>query len=601
MKIQQKRVLAFVLMLWFALPLYADRSWSQSEIDDLTETLITNASDFWLTSGTIEAYHVEYHGPQTTDEDWVQTRIEENIKEYLAKEEKAQLTEERQEAFVAAMPFNTRYLWLNEYSQVTQEDIVIHKGRYRYRIEVLQREDSMAPSGDLLDNEETDEFKVGANRKRDFYWDGLSSTHCFNSVANAIIEDREVAPDMVVTPLVAGFLSWSQGDLSTDSLENSAIKVLETSLDDRTVVELTLVQNEGDFVYSMVLDPALDYAPLSWQCTRSYGLELVDCNDYVQAGDRWVPTRIYTERQDQTGRLLNSHRWTFNVSDVPPVSSQFQAKIPVNTHVMRINPVSSGPLYYYYNPMTDSDLLLAERLAVIQESELVILNCASTQLHYAANSLGVSLDWDQAASLVNSEGLSSMKDMAELAENLGLNAQAVNLTWEQMEDLSGVQAILYRPELGHFVLLDQVTSSQAWIIDLSSNTFYRPLGKEVFASQETFAVLLLSQEVALSSEFSGLLTSEEQSSLLGGSDQSGCSVEEQGWGYEYCISIEGLCYGNYVQYYPYTQCEDIPDCTEELYIKKSQSSCFGSSPWCSIGEPQITTVWACDGEYKSGE
>ncbi len=575
--------------------LYADRQLTQAEIDSLLSQLVENTSDGWITSGSVKAKHVEYQAPKTTDVDWVESRIKEEIAAYLALDDKPQLTEETQKDFLEAIPFNVRHVWLNEYTQVTQEEVAIRGGRYHYQIEIIEREDSIIPTGTLVDNIQTNHVRLPESRLRSFYWDGQAYTRYYHDVANAVIEDQDMAPELALAPLLAGFISWGQGDLSLVDLQSAKILAQETSSEGQTVVDLTLALDSG-VTYTMTLDPALDYAPLEWQGIQLNWMDRSVCSDYVQVGERWVPTTIYIEHQDLEGRLLNSHRWALSVSAVTPVSSRFQAQLATNTHVMRTNPQSTGPLYYYHNVTVDPEMLLAERLAVVNENESLLQNCASVHLRYAIEQLGKTLDWTEATDLVASDGLTSLLDMTKIAQGLGINARAVILTWEEMEALEGVQAILYRPGKGHFVLLDYVNTTEAWVIDLTSNTFYRPLKKAHFGNQDEFIVLLLSNDQALEINEQAELSLDVQASILGGEGYDGCTIPNQiSMNPQQCIEVNMVCSGKEIQYFWYYQCEDVPDCYESPYLIREWLLC--PSDCKSWGTVYPVVWWACDGEY----
>ncbi len=601
MKTAQAALVCTYIMTSLTPVVYADRQLDQKETLALLDLLIAHSQDRWLTSGTIKVEHTVYHPPQTTDLDWVADRIEQETKDYLARQDKPQLTAEGQQNYLDAIPFNVRYKYLNEYTQVDQREVQVNEGRYHYHISVLKREDSIVPTGDLLYNDETNDFKLANSQERDFYWDGQSYTQCYNSIANAIISDQGDTPNLALAPLTVGLLAWGRGYLSRDNLENADIDALETIQGDQTVIHLTIMQGSEVAIF-MVLDPTKDYAPLEHQMILPNLVNRAELSGYVQAGGRWIPTEIDTEQQDPSGRLLESHHWYLTIHDVAPVSSNFLAKIPVNTHVMRLNSQSPTALYYYSNPLVDTDRLLAERLEVLNDHNS-LHNCATVQFRYAAERLGRSLSMADASSLVASDGMTSFLDMARMAEQVGLQARAVSLSWEDLQSLTDdVQGILSIPGRHHFVLLDHVSPTEAWFVDLSSNTFYRPLNKVILKDQVKFNVLLLSNE-SIRSDLGDTLALDDQADIRGGIEGEYCTLQIQEHSRTTCDQFVNCADHDYIVYYEYWRCEAVPTfmCQEVPYIDRVVAPCYipagEISCYLDINNIEAVPVWACDGEY----
>ncbi|MEJ2703151.1 MAG: hypothetical protein P8Z79_11980, partial [Sedimentisphaerales bacterium] len=159
-------VLATLFLLMLAPVGLADRQLDRAEILDIFKTLTSRPMTTWVDAGTIKAAHEEYRAPQTTDENQINSRIQQAIQEYQSSNNKQELTPALQKMKLDAIPFNVRHELSNEYTMNSAVLVEYDGNRFNWEINVTSRKDSVTPGASLSGNFMTNDFNMRWNGKR---------------------------------------------------------------------------------------------------------------------------------------------------------------------------------------------------------------------------------------------------------------------------------------------------------------------------------------------------------------------------------------------------------------------------------------------------
>lgn len=486
--------LILALVLSITVSSQAQRVLDEDETLDILKELTRRGRTTWISAGVIEASHEAYVAPTTTDEDAIERQIQQEIKSFEANPDEILCSEELQASYLEAIPFNVRYRLANE-STTSSSEVVKYDGeRFYWKISINSRNDSVYPTGDLADNYMTEAFDLTWNEQRIYAWDGATYTIYSVSGQYATVDADNRYPRAVNGPLTAGFVNWGQGGLGYDQLAKAELSAIEVDRNGMTQTQLTVLDSDGTSK-EFFLAPSMDYAVTSCTLFRSDDTATtIYCDGYEEIGDRWVPSSILIEKRDAISeRLLRSDKWEITVVDSSsPKSDAFTIDLYDNTAVEYCSAVHEKTSLYHYANATDTDAMLTEHLTYAARKGKQKQNCATAALKYAASRLGASVSDDKLAALVNPRGQTSLYDLKQCAEELGLYCVPFKADLSTLASLPECQALIVQPGNEHLMVIDRVDSERAWIVDLTHKNFYRPQDIDSIGPDST--IMLLSGE-----------------------------------------------------------------------------------------------------------
>jgi len=586
------------LILCLATVASAQRALEKTEALEILEGLAGRGVTTWLPAGTIKATHQEYRAAKTTDQAKVNAAIEQEVQEYQSTTDKTERTAQMQNLRLDAIPFNVRYELANEYNMNSSATVKYDGNRFYWRIDVASRSDSVTPGPELQGNYMLDRFDVSRNGQRVFLWDGQEYALHSISANHAIIDAANRLPRRISGPLTAGIIPWGQGVLSSERLSNADIAAAEVIRDGITQIEMTLEQANGSSI-ACVLDPARDYAVNSLTVVGLNNVQSQYYSGYRQVAGHWVPTTILIEQHDLlTGRLLRSDKWDLTTVDGSvPGPEQFDTDYRADTVIEYHSTLSTKASVYHYSNATDTNRLLAEHLTYAATKSRRQQNCATAAVKHAAAQLGKSVPDNTLASLVDSDGQTTMEQLSRFAKDLGLHCRAVHTDLATLQDLPGCQAILHIPGKNHYVVLDRVDERDAWIVDLSNPTFYYRKDKDSLPLDWSEGTALLLSARPIAGSF-GEIDRGVLSTLSAGDGWS-CTDLLQEENQVPCFTSDYDCWGSFKWYYERWGCEAAPtgSCTYMGLARVAKDECFWDvlrGACNSDGTWEVTYMDACD-------
>ncbi|GAI38229.1 unnamed protein product, partial [marine sediment metagenome] len=256
-----------------------------------------------------------------------------------------------------------------------------------------------------------------------------------------------------------------------------------------------------------VMDPQKDYAVISCSI-NGQGNSVVSrqYSDYQLISGNWVPTIILMERYEaDSNKLLAYDLWNITTIDVNvPEADSFDVSYEDDALIEYRSYLTDEPVMYRYSDIVDTDLLLAERLAFAASEGTQPQNCATISLKYVVSQLGKDVTDSQLAQLVTEpNNNTSLYEMKQFAQDLGLFCRAVKTDIQTLRDLDGCQIILHIPSENHFVVLAGIDNEYVRTIDLASNQFYYRTDLAFFGMDwtEGTALLISNQSIELQGNF----------------------------------------------------------------------------------------------------
>jgi hypothetical protein len=288
--------------------------------------------------------------------------------------------------------------------------------------------------------------------------------------------------------------------------------------------------------------------------------------------------------------LLRSDKWDFGtVSTAVPGPEKFSVSLGAGTAVEYYSTMSSKASVYRYSNAVDTDLLLAERLAYAAGEGSQLQNCGTASLQYAATQMGKTPTASQLAQLIDADGQTTMYDLKQCAQRLGLYCRVVRTDLATLETLSGCKAILHLPGQDHFVVLDHVDDRYAWAVDLSKDAFYCRMDRAFMANDWSDGVALLISNQPITGAFSDLSDGSLRN-IHGGAGWSCTELLQEEWIIP-CDDAGGYnCYGYFQWYFERWGCESAPSgtCTTSQYARMAGNDCY----WDVFGGScQVTGTW----------
>jgi hypothetical protein len=586
-----------VFLLCVSSTTFADRQLEKSEILQIFQKLTSQPRKTWISAGIIKATYEEYRAPKTMDANVINSQINKEIQQYLSDPNKRELTQELQKMRHDAIPFNTQYRLSNEYTMSSSVVVKFDGDRFYWEINVDSRTDSVKPGKDLTGNFMTKQFNLDWNARRIFAWDGEKYTTYFLPGNHAIVDATGKTPHVVNGPLTVGIIRWGYGYYKYENLSATDSSAVEKYIDGQTRIYLTLNNPDGSQMV-FVMDPQKDYAVMSCLITGHNDVVIAKYySDYQSIAGNWVPSAILLEQYDaQSNRLLARDLWDITSIDVnAPKSQDFEVSYETDALIEHFSSLSSEPQMYRYSKTLNTDQLLSERLAYAAAEGSQPQNCATAALKYIISQLGKDVTNQQLAQLVNkSDRTTSLYQMKQFAQGIGLYCQAVKTDVQTLKSLYGCEVILHIPGKKHFVALDAIDDKYIWTVDLASNKFYYRTDIDFFGMDwtEGTALLISNQPIKIQGNFSEI--EDAQLRDITGASGYSCTLLLQTYNVIYCANpAVGACGGTYEEFYTRYGCEpaDTGSCTTTKMIRYVESPCI-----VDPDDPLSCTVtgeWTC--------
>jgi len=600
-----KKTLIILLASVFCSTVIADRELDESEILNILTELTQSPTKSWISSGSIEATHTEYRASQITNVDEINLHITQETQAYRDNPDKIQKTEELQAMMLEAIPFNVRYKLSNEYTMTSTVTIKVDCEKFYWQINVVSRTDFVKKPEELKDNFLTDEFDLGCNTERIFAWNGQEYVTYFKPVNHAIITDT---PSGVNGPLTAGVIHWGYGNYTPENLSRTDLVGLETEINGQKQIQLTVLRTDG-LQGTFILNPSYDYAVEQYSAhlpNNTFVLQFYD--DYRQVAGKWCPGSILIEKYDTTQnphRLIARDIWDFtSFDDQKPSSISFEVSYEIYTYIEDFS-FGIEPLRYFYSaPLppsvkkVDTDELIWQRLVMVSATSKQ--NCATASLKYVCDKSGIDCPPEILSHMVyGKRSVTSLAQMKQFVEHLGLDAWAARFDIETLKSLSNYQVIIHLPDREHFVVLGDIDDKHIGLIDLSSNRLYDRYSIDSFNSIWDGMALVVSRNPV--KRVGNFITLDNiQLDKIVGACPNGeqCNTSCSGSGDSPCQEIGGDCGGTHTIYYSRTCCGSATAgaCLDsEMVCKKSENCGLDENLDCT-GEGNWTTskMLACN-------
>ncbi|MHC4571198.1 MAG: cysteine peptidase family C39 domain-containing protein [Planctomycetota bacterium] len=593
-------LLAAVFLLSFCGAAFADRELDRTEILQIFEQLTNQPRRTWIPAGTIEATREEYKAPKITDLNEINYQVKQKIREYLNNPDKRELTANLQKMKLDAMPFNVRYELSNEYTMSSTVTVRFDGDRFYWEINVDSRTDSVKPGKDLEGNFMSDRFNLDWNGRRVFVWDGEKYTSYVPGANHSMVDSTVTGSQAANGPLTAGIVPWGHGYYGYENLCNIESSAVEKHIDGQTQIHLTL-SDSGGLEMVFVMDPEKDYAVLSYS-KNVLGNSVVSrqYSDYQLISGNWTPSTILIERYEaDSNRLLAYDLWNITAIDVNvPAADSFDVSYEEDALVEYCSYLTDEPVMYRHSNLVDTDLLLAEKLAVAASEGTQTQNCATVALKYALSQLGQDVTEQQLAPLVTEPNqTTSLYAMKQFAQGLGLYCRAVKADIQTLKSLYGCEVILHIPGKNHYIVLSSIDDENVRVIDLANNKFYYRTDVAFFDMDWTEGTALLLSNQYLPGDFAEIDDTQLYDITGGGGYR--CTLRLQENYVLNCTYIGGLCEGYYEEHYKRRGCEAAPTgtCNNRVLPRYRESPCIEDpyDPYaCTItGEWTTYYIRAC--------
>jgi hypothetical protein len=448
-------------------------------------------------------------------------------------------------------------------------------------IDNTSQEDSSSPRASRYDD-------TGAwSKKRVFVWDGQQYTMYFGPGKQAIVtEDIDEIPVEINGPLTAGVVSWGLGIYTYESLSTAQASGVELEVNGQTKTYLELSMPRIPEMY-FTLDPAKDYAVLSHSYVTEDGYSIAyTCSDYELVSGRWIPKDILIERYDYNqnpAKLLSWDHWVISSVDISqqPVSV-FKASYDKGTLVQHYLEMFQKPFSYNHSGDINIDELYQQSMVNTFGQDSSTRNCATAAVKYAASKCGKEIADPNLAQLVTGPNeATSLYSMKDFVQKNDLHCLAIKTDIQNLKVLKeNYQLILHLPETDHYVVLHDIDSKYAWLIDLNrKHFFYRKKIKDFDIDWGEGTAFLISKDPVNVSPDIPTIDDDKLHDFIGsdGFGNYSCSKLIQQGDVVLCPPIlGGICGGQQSWYFTLYACE--PDenggtCTGEPMLSRSSILC----------------------------
>lgn len=557
---------------------FSQTAMDRAETLDILRQLTSQSCTTWISAGTIEATRQEYGAAKVTDPAVIRSEIDNAIGRYQASTSKRELSSEAQKMALDAIPFNVRYKLANEYSMTSRHTVRYDDGRFYWEINVSSRTDSVKPDATLAENYMTDEFDLATNQRRIFAWNGQNNTTYAASGGQAVVDaaGRQGTP-VVTGPLTAGLIPWGFGKFAYESLSTASVSASQIGTDHSPLVRMTIDHSDGT-TSDLTLDLSKAYAVTSATLTSPAGLVVTyTLSGHESIGGRWVPSSVTIERENlpADSHVPTSEQWTFtSISVAVPSLGSLNVSFAMDATIEYVTPIQASSAIYTNSYETDTDELLVERLAYSVAKVSRKQNCATAAVRRVATTFGKPVSTTALAGLVGPDGSTSLYDLKQFAQGLGLYGRVVKTDLPGLANLGTAKAIVHIPGKNHFVVVDRVDDQYVWLIDLSNRRFYYRQSVHFFPLEWTEGAALLLSDRPISGQLADVPDGTAKS-LTGGSGYA-CNVQVQEMDLVACEYISGVCQGYYVIYYDRWVCGEAQSgsCTNIQMLRWVQSPCI---------------------------
>lgn len=501
---------------------FADRRLEPAETEQLLQTLTLNPRQSWLPYGMITARHLQYQDFENKITDSTETIYFDG----------------------------QRYCW--EVSLNPDQSLDMN------RSDSLDSQQMQPPSEDFL-----------MNRSNLYLWNGQKQVRYYKASAYAVVtlgqEDRSQSQ---FGPPTAGIIPWGHGDCSLAVLRTNAPAAYELSNAEgtRILLEYTETKYRPAARISFLLDPAMDYAVLSYSVENDLALLRNTYNDYQRTGSFWIPAKIMIERFDKrsgAAKLLSYDDWQFqNIVFEKPEESRFVAGFETGT-VVEMQPSQSMKTFMYQaSEHLEIEPLLEDKIAIMSADPQTPGNCATAVISHVARKFSKTISPERMAQLVSSETRkTTLADFKAAIEEAGLECMAVTTDIASLGKFSNCVKIVHLPGSNHYAIVDRVEQDAVWVIDLVNRKFYWKKQMDEFLLEWSDGTALLVANspinVPLDTQFN-YLEAAKMSAIQGGDFGTySCSDQIQITERVLCdLPIGFLCGGAYYKFYERYGCKE---------------------------------------------
>jgi hypothetical protein len=326
------------------------------------------------------------------------------------------------------------------------------------------------------------------------------------------------------------------------------------------------------------MDPQKDYAVISCLISRHSDVVISkQYSAYQSIAGGWIPSTILLEQYEAgSNRLLARDLWNITSIDAnAPESYDFEVGYEADALIEHFSVSDSEPEMYRYSQRADTDQLLAERLAYAASENAQSQNCATAALKYVTLQLGKDVTDQQLAQLVSGpDKTTTLDQMKQFAQGLGLYCRAVKTDVQTLKSLHGCKAILHIPGKKHFVALEAIDDKYVWTVDLASNKFYYRTDTDFFGTDWTEGTALLISNSPIAGEFTEI--DESELGNITGASGYQCNVLRQEYGVIFCGYVGGECGGEYKAFYTRWGCGIAASgsCSQTKMVRYEKSPCI---------------------------
>lgn len=468
-----------LLVLSLAASVWADRLLDPNETETLIRHLTQTPRKSWISQGVIRARHMEYY------------EYDDSIKD-------------------------------------ATETISTDGSRFRYEIRL---EDGMPLEGTSDQGavrQFHQDFKL--NQHRVFLWDGQKYIQYYQSADYGMVtvDSLQKANKELCGPATAGIVPWGHGDFTYLVILSQKPECHEILLNGRHRVSMKYISDtiSPDTTITFILDPAKDYAVMSYSIENDQALLRQTYEDYLLAGDKWVPSKLLIERMDKrsgTPRLISYEDWQFEMIDPTlPAEDVFSVNFKNGTMVELKAAGNLQTFMYHASDRVDISAILEDKIALLQTADPDSVNCATAVIQHVTKRFAKKVLQPELAGLVSVDTKkTALSDMKQTFETTGLTCMAIETDLETLDKIPNCTKILYLSLSKHYVILDHIDQDGVWVIDLTSRKFYAKRNIDELMQDWTAGVALLVSNEPITPPLDAnfrYLQSDETTRIFGGAD-----------------------------------------------------------------------------------
>lgn len=440
------------------------------------------------------------------------------------------LTDTPRKSWIPQGMIQARHLEYYEYDNSMKdaaETIYCDDSRFRFEVRL---KDGL-PTDDTADQSMIQQLRqdIALNRNRIFVWDGHKYIQYYQSADYAVVSINPMqTPDDLCGPVTAGIIPWGHGDFTFLVLMSQKPECYETQQDGQNRVLLKYVSEtiSTDTLTTFTLDPVKNYAVMSYTIENPQALLRQTYRDYLQVGDRWIPSKVLIERFDKRSaapQLISYEDWQFETIDpTAPAEEVFSVHFKNGTMVELKAAGSLQTFMYNASDQVDITTILEDKIALLQADNPDSVNCATAVIQHVAKRFSKTILPTELTGLVSQDtkktALSAMK---QTFDDAGLNCMAVETDLNTLETIPDCTKILYLSLSKHYVILDHVDDDGIWIIDLTNRKFYAKRNLDEFMQEWTSGVTLLVSNEPINPPLDAnfrYLEPDEMAGIYGGAD-----------------------------------------------------------------------------------